>query len=67
MQKEIYDTAIVNLTNIGGGEGNKFIPSNYICIYDIQVVGADTSDLSRNYAYGFTGRMTNNAGTLTHF
>ena len=63
LQKEIYDTAIANLTNIGG-EGI-FIPSNYMCIYDIQVVGADTSDLSRNYAYGFTGRMTNNAGTLT--
>lgn len=63
LQKEIYDTAIVNLANIGGEGIN--IPSNYICIYDIQVVGADTSDLSRNYAIGFKGRMTNNAGTLT--
>lgn len=60
----VNDTATVNLTN-AGGEGIA-IPSNYICIYDVQVVAIDTADLTLHYANNYRGKIINNAGTLTN-
>jgi hypothetical protein len=60
----INDSATANLSN-SQGQGIE-IPSNYICIYDIQVVAIDTADLSLHYANNYRGKMINNAGTLTN-
>ena len=59
----INDTATVNLTNAGGK--GVTIPTNYICMFNIDVVGVDTSDVSRSFSTNISGRMANNNGTLT--